>query len=1051
MSTFAKTDIELLDKVSITLLASVGVIMASTYIILNSGYVEYWEFGTWHNLWIFVLSISGCFLFINYRFGTINRRRNFIQTRLFIVAFWTSGVALNSYFNLYSPLTCGEVIAGYLGGLALSYFLGLPYYLGQNKVRPRPNLRLRWMVPVALIFSTAATAVVILNGNYFIENKPVVWSQVGLTADDFRGYSHLFTDYDAGISSKVKIRFDSGSTDRVVVSAICNTRYSWINPDSRDSESLLRHEQYHFNITEAHARMARKILKQTPKSEIDGKFLIDLEAKIRNQKDKMQDAYDLESDHSIITDRQREWEYTVDSILNEHLYYATPTVYLQSSDQYFRRVRIDTKHKIVGLYPINAGDTTNTAYYHIQRNDLGKVERVRYFSYGSKAIDSYFDCATVEVSHAANSQTWKFLDAEGKPIANDLGSYGYRITEERGERRRDFLDRNYEIATNSRGYASRIYILDSLARMATTKYRDLAGRFVKDTYGDYQIVHRLNADGFTLSNLGLDAAGNPKADVYGVAEYRFQYDEFGNRTRADQFDVNGRLVEDEEGVAFTIRDYDEWGNKSYEANYDALGNISAKGLVAAKTWAYNRNRNIVRVSHLDLDSLITVDKDGVASKYSRYDDYGRVVEESQYGASKNLVFDDYGFGITRYKRDSVGRIIERTNWNSYGRYNYNGDGAYIEKFSYTGSSRDVNEVRYLNTEDSLINGAFGDAIARYKYDSAGNLIEASYYDSLDRLTPVEEDVAVFRYEYDERNNKTKASFYDSTDQLANANQGVAINTYIYNKKGQSISRSYFDKFNRLKSFDGYGRIDWKYDERSNETEVRYYDEDNELMDTGMAIKKMQYDRHDNLIYLAKYNSRMELVEGAAINRWSYNEKGKILEKSYYNRFGEPTNEDGIFKQKYTYDSTGNNVVSVAYYNERNELTSGPQGIALIKYNYDKYGNTTLIENYHEGLSLTNDTLGIAREEYDYHRLGALSEKRLYQFTGNLIEGAAIYKWKRDKAGRWTEQTSFDMNGDFANGEEGYALRKRLYDLNGNAIELEDLTKEELDGKQPITN
>ena len=79
---------------------------------------------------------------------------------------------------------------------------------------------------------------------------PLVWS-------DFNGEIPWGTAFDAAISSKVYTIPDSSGGYNIYAGQ--NNLKSWTK-HNRGKEELLRHEQYHFNITELHARMLRHLV-----------------------------------------------------------------------------------------------------------------------------------------------------------------------------------------------------------------------------------------------------------------------------------------------------------------------------------------------------------------------------------------------------------------------------------------------------------------------------------------------------------------------------------------------------------------------------------------------------------------------------------------------------------------------------------------------------------------------------------------------------------------------------------------------------------------------
>ncbi len=167
---------------------------------------------------------------------------------------------------------------------------------------------------VALILGSISvlTLIPLFESNF---NAPVTmhrWKQ--LSWDDFQGFVKPFTGWGAGISSNVFIEYDS-IMERFSAYAAMNNQSSWKRIDVIDSKYTLNHEQYHFNITEYHARKLNQLIANKnlgSESEVNSEL-----AAIRSEIRRMQVKYDTESDHSLKRAFQKMWEYKIDSMLNE--------------------------------------------------------------------------------------------------------------------------------------------------------------------------------------------------------------------------------------------------------------------------------------------------------------------------------------------------------------------------------------------------------------------------------------------------------------------------------------------------------------------------------------------------------------------------------------------------------------------------------------------------------------------------------------------------------------------------------------------------------------
>jgi hypothetical protein len=168
-----------------------------------------------------------------------------------------------------------------------------------------------------LSISSAVIVVISLLENFFYFD-PVLkkWEkEQPLSWDDFQGIPRYFSAYGAAISSTVDIAYDS-SAQSYTAFAVQNSSLSWKSAEAVEDEEVLEHEQYHFNITEYHARLLNGILAQNKDWDAER---ASAELDSTNLKlNQMQDSYDEQTDHSLIFDQQRWWEYRIDSMLWAH-------------------------------------------------------------------------------------------------------------------------------------------------------------------------------------------------------------------------------------------------------------------------------------------------------------------------------------------------------------------------------------------------------------------------------------------------------------------------------------------------------------------------------------------------------------------------------------------------------------------------------------------------------------------------------------------------------------------------------------------------------------
>lgn len=154
---------------------------------------------------------------------------------------------------------------------------------------------------------------------------PIVWSkEVRLSWNDFQGSVPKLDSHVA--LSRVEIQYES-NVDKagkmtMDIKGVFIKELSWVKADKK-SDQILKHEQYHFNLTEVWARKLRKeiTLKKWNTKNFEKEFNT-LFKKHISQTLKEQLRYDTETDNSRIVAKQTEWERQIDRDLDDLKMYA---------------------------------------------------------------------------------------------------------------------------------------------------------------------------------------------------------------------------------------------------------------------------------------------------------------------------------------------------------------------------------------------------------------------------------------------------------------------------------------------------------------------------------------------------------------------------------------------------------------------------------------------------------------------------------------------------------------------------------------------------------
>ena len=93
-----------------------------------------------------------------------------------------------------------------------------------------------------------------------------------------------------------------------------DSKLSWTK--NKESTSLLAHEQLHFDITELYTRIIRKKMKEIISEEAIRNGTLNKESsKLLKEWKEFQLQYDSETNHGVLSNKQKEWEQKVQRLL----------------------------------------------------------------------------------------------------------------------------------------------------------------------------------------------------------------------------------------------------------------------------------------------------------------------------------------------------------------------------------------------------------------------------------------------------------------------------------------------------------------------------------------------------------------------------------------------------------------------------------------------------------------------------------------------------------------------------------------------------------------
>lgn len=164
-----------------------------------------------------------------------------------------------------------------------------------------------------------------------ISDGEIRWSSRPLSWSDFTMLNNGRGSFKAQTYSG--IRYSLGERNgkiHIDVEAYFDPRESWVVKGS-NTNYLLSHEQLHFDITELHARLLRKAIfdiQGLSRAEFrSGRYwhtVSEAHDRLYNEMVEMQNAYDRETDHSLIRSEQNKWEAKVKEQLDQLIEFSSP-------------------------------------------------------------------------------------------------------------------------------------------------------------------------------------------------------------------------------------------------------------------------------------------------------------------------------------------------------------------------------------------------------------------------------------------------------------------------------------------------------------------------------------------------------------------------------------------------------------------------------------------------------------------------------------------------------------------------------------------------------
>ena len=915
---------------------------------------------------------------------------------------------------------------------------------------------------------TVALVIIVLWFNYRLNNlmgDDIRWDERKVSWEDFQIADDVFGDFDANISSEIKYPSRFSGSDNLVY-ATMYPDFSNRTADAHTSDQLLIHEQYHFNITEYHARLLRKRLLEKgaslSKSSITYYF-----NRINERLNEMQTDYDEESNHNTEDERQRYWELKIDDLLRTTAYYANPDLdsyytFRKPETRFYRKIYSTVRQQILTSYPLLAKDTLKGVSYEILKTATGVI--VKHRINGVLKVGGELNAAIAVIDYSPKKTTHHFLDKDSLPIASR--PYTKLVIETPDEY--TMISTYYDKDDNRTHGSSELYLQPTVykklwnyskdKKLAKITFLDLNNQ---PTFIDNQLYSQtqfFDPEGRTTSVEQHDMSGKLSLDNDLAAVYDYSFDSNNNITRV-------RLYDDEKKLAVHLNgsnlffEYDERGNIFRRNTLDAEGEpIADKNGVSTYEYYYDLRDNITSSKRFNIKNKPTLDSDNIFQLVTDYDNKDRLIFEASYNPEYVLRFNEKMNGASRidYEADSLKRTYNVDGYNFIFAANdsiaitkeYLNEKGYVTKREFFGSNE-----RPALMEDHAV---YFDLTV----DDRGNTLLETGRDTLGAIFTKSNNIASIAYVYDANNNKTKVTYLNAENLKTASTEGETQVLYSYNEDRLLIEKRNYDKDNNPVSVDGTYMVTYVYNRFKKDSIIQEFGVSNTL-NSGPSTTRFFYNRFGSLIRETYHNPSGKRASFSTVSRIDYqvNEKQIITGISYYDANDRPRNTIEGYARVEKKRDRRNFVVEEAYFNNRDRPTSGPQGYHKVVYEWNETGVNTLSATYDIKGKLWENENGVAFYKYAYYSSAMDSVVSFFDRNNEPTEdldGVAKITYLKTMNGLYYMDKEFDKAGNILNApeeeeeEEEVDLSELSFDITDSIppnpfsqelIKLEELIKE----------
>ena len=434
-------------------------------------------------------------------------------------------------------------------------------------------------------------------------------------------------------------------------------------------------------------------------------------------------------------------------------------------------------------------------------------------------------------------------------------------------------------------------------------------------------------NGHAVSAQRQNGHGDPELDDNDEFDFSFRYDkELLVEVTARDLDGNirGRRSSDESHVSLV----DEWGRPQF------LGGQRFTKIVVERDPA-----GLARREHyFGPDGQPALDEDGAYEARYERDTAGAELSACNFDAQGQPMLDRFGVHCYRYKRNALELIAEQLNYDIQGKpiASLRGVSRTLHDYDAFGN---LLHSSWSNAPDLLYQSC---AQQRMYHDGFGGMLGADCFDANGAPEYWIMGHSSWRLTLDEHGREVEIRNYDGDGTATRVEVGYFRREQDRDSRGHVVVTRFFLEDGSPGQTDGPAIIDNRYDARGLVLEARYYDSERApTTKRGCYALSWDYDLHRQLASerCLESNGRLRLGwDGAAIERYEYDERGLLSKTRYFDREGLPVDtHDGYQTELVRYDGTGRKLGAKLIKTDGRELELPRLRELSVRFSYSKAG------------------------------------------------------------------------------------------------------------------